>query len=207
MQHGVSPTSRHGGGEPGKNEADSIELTVRQFDTAQWKSFKQIRIEALRSDPGCFGSTLESNLSFTQEHWVTWIGAPGNAVMGLYLRKRLIGFNSAVPWSSSLLPICTSFSWNNRSDQATAYLLGNYIRRLHRGRGYGRYLSRKRLEWTARQRRYSRAIIAYRASNLVAQTINAALGFVEVERRPHVWPDQSQDTMVIVLKEFRNRAG
>jgi ribosomal protein S18 acetylase RimI-like enzyme len=44
-------------------------VRIRRVEPAEWKAYRDLRLEALRSDPLAFGSTLEREQGFSEEQW------------------------------------------------------------------------------------------------------------------------------------------
>lgn len=49
-------------------------MVVRQLDAGDVETLRTIRLEALRTDPDSFGSTLEREENRTDDDWRTWLG-------------------------------------------------------------------------------------------------------------------------------------
>jgi ribosomal protein S18 acetylase RimI-like enzyme len=44
-------------------------VRIRRVEPEEWKAYRDLRLEALRTDPLAFGSTLEREQGFSEEQW------------------------------------------------------------------------------------------------------------------------------------------
>src|SRR5687767_13136762 len=50
-------------------QLDQMTITVRQFTAAEWRTYRDLRLRALRDDPDAFGSTYEREAARPAEDW------------------------------------------------------------------------------------------------------------------------------------------
>jgi len=69
---------------------------VLRVEESEWNAFRELRLEALRSDPLAFGSTLERELKFTEELWRERLANPGSGNwVAVDSRDRWVGMTVA----------------------------------------------------------------------------------------------------------------
>jgi GNAT superfamily N-acetyltransferase len=147
--------------------------SIRAFLPEETGAYKTIRLEALLTEPGMFGSNYAREAAFTEEQWLARIINPDAACLGLYCNDELIGITGIML---------------DKEQQGTAQLTQSYIRKPFRGKGLSGILFETRLEW-ARERNLKRVEVGNRASNNAAIAANQRFGFRIIRRQPATWPD------------------
>lgn len=80
-------------------------VRIRRAESAEWKPYRDLRLEALRSDPLAFGSTFERETGFTEDQWrdriardspaspsATWVAVDGaERFQGMVVAARVEG--------------------------------------------------------------------------------------------------------------------
>jgi len=141
------------------------DYSIRKLDEDDWQIFKEIRLEALRSDPFVFGSTLVAESERTEEQWRELLCSQKYAVFVL--------FNDDSPKGITGIVV-------DRDDpsERTALLWGSWIAPEVRGKGRSRMLYESRITWAREHPTIERIIVSHRASNLSSKFANQAFGFV-----------------------------
>jgi GNAT superfamily N-acetyltransferase len=76
-------------------------MRIVKLPPERWREYKDLRLEALRTDPDAFGATYESNLRRPDEWWIGHLEVaqqdPNRNVLFAEERQRLIGLAGAYP--------------------------------------------------------------------------------------------------------------
>ncbi|WP_172277937.1 GNAT family N-acetyltransferase [Chryseobacterium sp. LAM-KRS1] len=155
---------------------------IRQLNDSEFLLYKQMRLEALKTEPAMFRITHPSETKLTDEEWLARIKEP-RAVFGLYLMDELVGMTSIV-----LL------------NDAEAYLGQSYIKREHRGKGLSALFYKSRIAW-ALKKQLKKLSISHRESNIASKMANQKFGFHYTHTEPCNWQDgQSENVLYYELK-------
>ncbi|WP_418359559.1 GNAT family N-acetyltransferase [Sphingobacterium detergens] len=110
-----------------KEEMKKENYVLRRLAPAQWQDYKKIRLEALHTDPGVFGSNYQREAAYSQQDWVALLENQNCAIFGLYDHEAIVGLTGVVV---------------DRDDASNAILIASFVREPHRGKGLSRlYLS------------------------------------------------------------------
>ena len=172
------------------------EVSVRPFGAAEWRSFRDFRLKALKAAPGVFSATYEDELARPDTYWQgTAEGNDRRQVFGLFDGSRLIGITAV-------------FTHRGDATGETAILAMSFIDLEYRGRGLSRLLYQARLNWVRAHSHFKRVVVSHRESNEVSKRANQAFGFRYVGRGAHAWPDGvTEDELHYELVIPRKSAG
>lgn len=139
-------------------------ITVRRIREDEWKAFRSLRLDALRTDPLAFGSTLARETAYPQEKWQAWCkdGATG---------KRNATFVATSP-SGELVGMVGTFS-----AEGTPHVWGMWTRPAWRNRGIGHRLMEHLLNWINRSFATRSVILDVNPSQAAAVSIYTANRF------------------------------
>lgn len=134
-------------------------MQIHQVAPDEWRLWRDIRLEALSSDPEEFGSTLAVEQEFDDAAWRERV-AEGLKVVALDDEPVALVAATAKPEG--------------------LYLYSMWVRPSHRGRGLGEGLLKAVLEWAAEE---GWKVVRLRVwiDNLPARRLYKRLGFVETE--------------------------
>jgi RimJ/RimL family protein N-acetyltransferase len=162
-------------------------ITIRALDPAEWATFRDFRLHALKSAPGVFTGTYEDSAARSSEQWQATVQGPGHQVFGLFDGECLIGITAA-------------FTWREDPSGQTVMLAMSFILPEYRRRGLSRLFFDARLDWIRAQPQFKRIIVSHRASNAASRRAIERHGFVRTGRVEHVWPDgQTEDEITYEL--------
>ncbi len=148
-------------------------ITLQRLVPAQWEAYKAIRLEALHTDPGMFGSKYAKEAAYTPEDWMAFLADESRALFGLYDGATLVGLSGVTL----------------KKDNVTiAVLVSSYIRAPYRGRGLSRWFYEARILW-AREQQCRWVEVSHRAGNLASAAANRAFGFRYSHAQAATWPD------------------
>ena len=156
-------------------------MTIRPLEPDEWEKFKELRLFALRTEPGMFCSTYAREAEFDEAEWRSRIRDDGGQAFGLFDGEHLVGL--------------TAVYTNDDDDPsgATATLAMSFILPEYRGRGFAKMLYDARLTWIKAQAKFKRVTVSHRKSNDVSRKANQAHGFVQTGAQSRTWPDGITD--------------
>jgi len=143
-----------------------VTWSVVRLTPADWRAHRDLRLEALRTDPEAFGSTYAENAAFDEAQWRARLEAV------TYWQAREGG-----------MPVGMVGLWEIVTDDvlfedAVPLLIGMFVRPAARGRGVGEALVRTVMA-EARARGHLRLLLDVRVANASARSLYARCGFVE----------------------------
>jgi GNAT superfamily N-acetyltransferase len=115
----------------------TTQFTVRRVRASEWREFRELRLDALRTDPLAFGSTLERESAYAEDRWQDWCrrGATGAR------EATFVALDSSGRW----VGMVGAFS-----AEGTPHLWGMWVRPGSRRGGVGGRLVKALLQWIAR---------------------------------------------------------
>lgn len=152
------------------------DVMIRPLDPAEWETFRDFRLAALKAAPGVFATAYADAVARTSAMWQANIRGPAHQVFGLFEDNRLIGITAV-------------FADTDDPSGATAALAMSFILPAYGGRGLSRQFYETRLGWVRDRPQFRRVIVSHRASNEASRRANQLFGFVETHRTPRAWPD------------------
>jgi ribosomal protein S18 acetylase RimI-like enzyme len=139
-------------------------MQIHQVTPDDWELWRDVRLEALGSDPAGFGSTLAREEAFTEADWRRTLE---NGVRLVALDPDPAGLVGAFGKPSGL------------------YLYSMWVRSSHRGRGIGEALVRAVLAWAA-EHGWQLVRLQVYDDNLPARRLYRRLGFVDADEPEHM---------------------
>jgi RimJ/RimL family protein N-acetyltransferase len=155
-------------------------MIIRPLEQSEWEKFKELRLFALRTEPGMFCSTYAGEAAYDDQEWRDTISGHGNQVFGLFDGDRLVGLTAV-------------YTNDDDASGSTATLAMSFIHPDYRGRGLARMLYDARLAWIKAQPHFKRITVSHRKSNDVSRKANQPHGFVQTGTRSRTWPDGITD--------------
>ncbi|MEV6241324.1 GNAT family N-acetyltransferase [Lentzea sp. NPDC051838] len=139
-------------------------MQIHQVTPDDWELWRDVRLEALASDPDGFGSTLAREQAYTEDDWRDSVERGLKLVA---LTPEPVGLVGAASQPTGL------------------HLYSMWVRRSHRGRGVGEALVNGVLTWAAEQ---GWKVVRLRVydDNLPARRLYKRLGFVDAEEPEHM---------------------
>jgi ribosomal protein S18 acetylase RimI-like enzyme len=140
------------------------EVAVRRLRGPEWRAFRELRLDALRSDPLAFGSSLARESAYTPEKWKDWCrdGATGGSSVTFV----------AVGPSRELVGIVGTFFV-----EGSPHVWGMWTRPEWRNRGIGRLLMERLLAWLDKNRPGRPVNLDVNPTQAAAVRIYTKLGF------------------------------
>lgn len=99
--------------------------TFRKLETSEWEIYKQIRLEALKTDPQFFGATFAEEEARTPDQWKSLLNCVD--ILGLFEDATLVATVKFEQYGLEKI-------------SHKAYISGVYVRPDYRGKGYSKML-------------------------------------------------------------------
>ena len=152
------------------------EYSIRKLDEDDWQIFKQIRLEALATDPYVFGSNLAAESERSEEQWREFLRSPKYGIFVLFVGADPRGMTGI------------HLDRNDPSER-TALLWGSWLAPEVRGKGLSKLLYESRIAWAREHPTAERIVVSHRASNLSSKFANQSFGFSPTHVTEKVWND------------------
>lgn len=150
------------------------DVTVTLFAPEEWRFYKSIRLKALLSDPGVFGSSHALEAFEPDAKWQKALVSPDIGVFGVFHFGDVIGMTGIVL---------------DRNDRSTAKLWGSWLEPKWRDRGLSQKMYAARIDWARRHPDVQRIVVSHRESNTASKMANQKHGFAFTHKSEHVWRD------------------
>lgn len=69
-------------------------VKIGRFSPEHWQDFKNIRLEALSSNPEAFSDTFENTLSYPDDFWIKRLSDPNNIILYAKVNDRVVAMMS-----------------------------------------------------------------------------------------------------------------
>jgi len=159
-------------------------LTVRELAAGDWRALRELRLHALRTEPGVFFSSYGEEAGYSDADWIALAtGDDAHQLFGLFDGERLAGISGV-------------FTDRDDPTGGTASLGMSYILPEYRCRGLASRLYEARLAWARARPQFVRAAIGHRRSNHATRRAIARFGFCWKVDQPYRWPDGADDDYV-----------
>lgn len=165
-----------------------MSISIRQLSENDWRLLRQVRLEALRSDPAVFGANYEAESKLTEKEWRSRLRAADSAIFMLFDDETPVGMTGVSVY---------------RDDPAkrTAIFWGSWLAPAFRRRGLSDLIYKSRIEWAKMHPGIERIIVSHRASNVASKYANQKHGFVFTRTHEKVWTDgKTEDEVCYELK-------
>jgi GNAT superfamily N-acetyltransferase len=149
-------------------------MNIRPLLPSEWKMFRDLRLHALKSEPGVFESTYAQAATRSEADWRALLAPEKQQIFGLFNGDKLIGISAV---------------FTSRNDEATAQLVMHFILPEYRGKKLSRLFYEAGLDWARSRKIFRRVIVAARASNTPSLGAMTAAGFQPTHRETQTWPD------------------
>ncbi|HEX3464624.1 MAG TPA: GNAT family N-acetyltransferase [Candidatus Elarobacter sp.] len=159
-------------------------VRVRALESGEWRAFRDLRLHALRTEPGLFASSYAAEADFGEAEWRRRIGGEDHQTFGAFDGERLVGITGVIT------------ARDNPSGE-TAMLVMSYVLPEYRGRGVSSAYYEARLAWLRERPRYKRVVVSHRGSNEPSRRANQRFEFVLVHSVPTRWPDGTVEDEVM----------
>lgn len=151
---------------------DKVE--IRLFAPEEWRFYKAVRLKALQTDPGVFGSNHQKEAARPDEEWQKALSDAALGVFGVFHYGDIIGMTGI---------------YVDREDATTAGLWGSWLEPKWRGKGLSETMYIARIEWARRHPDVERIRVSHRKGNKASQMANQKHGFRFTHEAERTWPD------------------
>ena len=164
---------------------------IAKLPQDRWEAYRDLRLEALRTDPPAFGSSFEEETKFSEDVW----------------RKRVRNVLFALSDGKPVGMLSYVFS-NRMKTSHIVSIYGVYVTPSFRGRGLGRMLVERALADARKKRRIMKAQLSVNAALRPAVRLYKKAGFQEVGRARNVLNVGGRYyDMLLMEKEVRRAQG
>ena len=163
-------------------------IAIRPLELADWETFRDLRLTALKAAPGVFATSHQDAVRNTPAEWQARITGPDRQAFGMFDGARLVGITGV-------------FVKADDPTRETALFVMSFLLPEYRGRGLSRLFYEARLAWVRAHPHLKRVETTIRSSNLASQRTCRRFGFVSAGRAPRNWPDgTTEDEIVFELR-------
>ncbi len=159
-------------------------VALRELEREDWSRLRELRLHALRTEPGLFFSSFGQEVVHPDEHWIELAsGDDKHQLFGLFDGEKLAGMSGV---------------FVDRDDPTgrSAALGMSYILPEYRGRGLASRFYEARLAWARARPNFLRAVVGHRLSNEPSRRTILRFGFTLTETKPYSWPDGTYENHV-----------
>ena len=153
-----------------------MNITLRALTASEWIDVRDLRLHALKTEPGVFRSSFDKEAFEPPERWQETIQGDDHQLFGLFDEAQLIGITAV-------------FTSRDDPTGQTALLAYTFIQPQYRGLGLSRLFYKARLDWIKSRPQYTRVVVSHRASNERSRHAILRHGFVESGDVERTWPD------------------
>ena len=143
-------------------------IRISQLEQSEWKKYKEIRLEALKTNPTAFLNTYEDALRYSDEKWKTELSQSQKKenvlILFAFRGKKIVGMNVV--------------NWNNRSTiKHIADVWGIFIYPDERGKGIGKSLMEAAISEIKNNPQFTKIKLGVNAENKAALKLYIDCGF------------------------------
>lgn len=165
-------------------------ITIRQLTAEDWEIYRDLRLHALKTEPGVFSSNFARENAFGKGEWLERIVPSCKASFGLFDENVLVGLTGVV-------------RMDGVDDSPDVVLVASYILPEYRGQGLSRHFYEARLNWAVSQGNIKTIHVAHRESNLKSKAANQAFGFVYRGQEMMQWPDGAYENEILYTLDIQ----
>lgn len=154
-------------------------IICRPFERDEWGALRDIRLEALKTEPGVYTSTYQKEKDLSEERWRDTAQSDNCVVFGLFADKPI-----------GMIGIATL---GDDPSGESAVLWGTYIKSAFRGNGLSGPLYKTSIAYAAQRKDWQRIVISHRNSNEPSKRPTLAHGFKYTHTEHPTWPDGKQE--------------
>lgn len=155
-------------------------IHLKKFEESDWLTLKNIRLKALKNDPGVFGSNYKKESAHTKQDWLVWLQNKNSCIFGVYDGASIIGMTGIAI---------------DREDpeQKSAVLWGSWLEPAYRGKGLSKRMYEQRIGWAKQHPTCALIKVSHRKSNTASKGANQKHGFAYSHTITKEWPDGGTD--------------
>lgn len=173
---------------PGSGPA-ATEITARVLAGPDWQVYRDLRLRALKDSPDAFGTTYEESCQRPDEYWMS--------------RLKDLSADADLPLVAEGSGRQVGLAWGRiePADPGTAQVFQMWVVPAWRGRGVGRLLLRRIVDW-ARGRQVDAVVLSVACGNEPARLLYETAGF-----RPFGAPERIRRDRELLVQNMRLTVG
>lgn len=159
-------------------------MEIRKLEADDWALFRDIRLFALKTEPGKFSSNYALESAFPEQEWRGRLSSPARAFFGLFDQGQIAGITGIARVDQDM-------------ESPEVVLIASFLRPEYRRQGLSRMFYEARLDWAAEQPGVKSVLVSHRESNRASERANQAFGFVMTGKEMMEWPDGVKENQVL----------
>jgi ribosomal protein S18 acetylase RimI-like enzyme len=159
-------------------------MRIRRLRTDEVEPLRELRLRALREDPGAFAETFEEARDRPLEDWASWAADASRVIVVAIDGERWVGMAAC-----------------RRLEPSSSWLTALWVEPSERGAGLGGRLIEAAADW-AREQGAATVELSVTTNNDAAATLYSRAGFAETGRRRPLPSDPSR-TEVFLSRPVR----
>ena len=159
-------------------------MRIRRLRVDEVEPLRELRLRALRADPGAFAETFEEARDRPLEDWASWAADPSRVIVVAIDGERWVGMAAC-----------------RRLERRSSWLTALWVDPSERGAGVGGRLIEAAADW-AREQGAATVELSVTTNNDAAATLYSRAGFAETGRRRPLPSDPSR-TEVFLSRPVR----
>ena len=157
---------------------------IRKLGPDDWALFRDMRLFALKTEPGKFSSNYDLESAFPEQEWRDRLSSPVRAFFGLFKDGHLAGITGIARVDQDI-------------QSPEMVLIASFLKPDYRRQGLSRMFYEARLDWAAKQPGVKKVIVSHRESNVASERANQAFGFVMTGKEMMEWPDGVKENQIL----------
>lgn len=142
--------------------SNSVIITTISSD--RWTEYRDLRLDALKTEPLAFASSYEENVSKPDSHWQEHFNSSKSYYLFAQDQNQLIGM--------------VLFYWDERPRRRhIANIAGTYVKPAYRGQGLGKLLMKKIIDAIKQNPQFTKIKISVNTVQSAASALYAKCGF------------------------------
>lgn len=141
-------------------------LEIIELSSQDWHLFKDIRLEALQSDPDAFGATFIGEASWSDDEWIKRISDPKRFYLFAKSHDKIIGMVGVA---------------QSKEEKKILIVIGMYINKEFRKQGLGKRLLEEALDKARKFEGYDQLKLWVHKDQQPAISLYKSMDFVTVE--------------------------
>ncbi len=153
-------------------------ITIRPFVPEDWEIFRDIRLQALRTNPTVYTGSYEESLARSPEEWRVMLAGDAGCVFGLFDKTKVIGLTGI---------------FATRENPQNARLVMSFIQPDYRGRRLSELFYKARIDWAIQNTSLKQIVVSHREGNEPSKRAMLRHGFQSTGKQRIIWPDGQED--------------
>jgi ribosomal protein S18 acetylase RimI-like enzyme len=161
-------------------------ITITKLDPKDWQQFKDIRLQALSSDPDAFESTYTETLALPDDYWMSRLQDTEWICLFAEDHKQIIGMIAA----------------HIKPKDNTANIYSVYLHKAYRGIGIGKKMMHAILDEVEKHTAIRKVQLSILANNNKLLEYYESLGFIEIAKKEDEIEREDGFVDELILEKF-----